>query len=136
MLSGLSSGGETAFHYTANVTPPKDYDSWATLIGKLAEHWVERTPDGWEDYNEGLLLYLLGSASPTHPLPPESYHAFTASYNWRQLYGKEFLYAGPLGSVSAASAIGLRVSTTAITSRILGAPSSFRPTCDREQTWL
>lgn len=42
MPSGLSSGSRTAFHYNANVTPPKDYDAWATLIGKLAEHWVER----------------------------------------------------------------------------------------------
>ena len=25
-----------------NVTPPKDYGQWATLIRKLAEHWVER----------------------------------------------------------------------------------------------
>lgn len=42
MPSGLSSGSKTAFHYNANVTSPKDYDAWATLIGKLAEHWVER----------------------------------------------------------------------------------------------
>ncbi|MBA3833293.1 MAG: beta-xylosidase [Chthoniobacterales bacterium] len=42
MPSGLSSGSKTAFHYNANVTPPRDYDAWATLIGKLAQHWVER----------------------------------------------------------------------------------------------
>lgn len=42
MPSGLSSGNKTAFHYNANVTPPRDYDAWATLIGKLAEHLVER----------------------------------------------------------------------------------------------
>lgn len=42
MPSGLSSGGQTAFHYNANVTPPKDYEAWATLIATLAEHWVAR----------------------------------------------------------------------------------------------
>jgi xylan 1,4-beta-xylosidase len=42
MPSTLSSGSKTVFHYRANVTPPKDYAQWATLIGKLATHWVER----------------------------------------------------------------------------------------------
>jgi xylan 1,4-beta-xylosidase len=39
---GLSSGGKTAFHYQANVTPPKDYNQWATLVAKIAAHWVDR----------------------------------------------------------------------------------------------
>lgn len=38
----LSSGPTTVFHYRANVTPPKSYRRWATLIRKLAAHWVER----------------------------------------------------------------------------------------------
>ena len=38
----LSSGGTTVFSYQANVTPPRDYGAWATLIGKLVGHWVER----------------------------------------------------------------------------------------------
>jgi len=42
MPESLSSGGTTVFHYQANVTPPKDYEKWATLIGKLIAHWVER----------------------------------------------------------------------------------------------
>ncbi len=42
MPDALSSGGTTVFHYQANVTPPKDYEKWATLIGKLVGHWVER----------------------------------------------------------------------------------------------
>ena len=50
----------------------------------------------WEGYNEALILYVLGLASPTHPLPKESYHAWTSTYEWRSLYGYEFLYAGPL----------------------------------------
>ena len=42
MPETLSSGATTVFHYRANVTPPKDYDKWATLIQKLTAHWVER----------------------------------------------------------------------------------------------
>jgi len=42
------------------------------------------------------LLYVLGLASPTHPLPEKSYRAWTRTYKWRSLYGHEFLYAGPL----------------------------------------
>jgi hypothetical protein len=50
----------------------------------------------WEGYSEALILYLLGLASPTHPLPAKSYEAWTKAYKWKKLYGQEFLYAGPL----------------------------------------
>jgi xylan 1,4-beta-xylosidase len=42
MPETLSSGNTTVFHYQANVTPPKDYEKWGTLIRKLAAHWVDR----------------------------------------------------------------------------------------------
>jgi len=38
----LASGPETVFHYRGNVTPPRDYDAWSTLIRTLVGHWVER----------------------------------------------------------------------------------------------
>ena len=50
----------------------------------------------WEGYSEALLLYALGLASPTFPLPEKSYAAFTKTYEWKKLYDIEFLYAGPL----------------------------------------
>jgi len=50
----------------------------------------------WQGYNEAILLYVLGLASPTHPLPLSSYPAWTSTYKWKKLYGHEFLYAGPL----------------------------------------
>jgi len=50
----------------------------------------------WQGYNEALILYVLGLASPTHPLPANSYPAWTRTYKWKKLYGHEFLYAGPL----------------------------------------
>ncbi len=42
MPEALASGSTTVFHYKANVTPPKDYKQWATLMEELAHHWVER----------------------------------------------------------------------------------------------
>ena len=50
----------------------------------------------WEGYNEALILYVLGLGSPTHPLPEESYQAWTSTYRWKKLYGHEYLYGGPL----------------------------------------
>jgi xylan 1,4-beta-xylosidase len=42
MPIALASGDMTVFHYRANVTPPKDYAHWATLIRKLVAHWIKR----------------------------------------------------------------------------------------------
>jgi xylan 1,4-beta-xylosidase len=42
MPRALASGDTTAFRYKANVTPPKDYRQWGTLINKLTAHWVDR----------------------------------------------------------------------------------------------
>ena len=51
---------------------------------------------GWEGYSEAILLYVLGLASPTHPLTEQSFRAWTVTYQWENLYGYDFLYAGPL----------------------------------------
>jgi hypothetical protein len=48
----------------------------------------------WQGYDEGLLLYILGLGSPTHPLPPESYRAYCATYTWKKIYDRELLYSG------------------------------------------
>jgi xylan 1,4-beta-xylosidase len=42
MPAALASGRRTVFHYRGNITPPRDYQQWATLIRKLLAHWVER----------------------------------------------------------------------------------------------
>jgi xylan 1,4-beta-xylosidase len=42
MPTALASGNKTVFSYKANVTPPRDYKQWATLVGKLVSHWVDR----------------------------------------------------------------------------------------------
>ena len=42
MPTVLASGRKTVFNYQANVTPPRDYKQWATLINRLVSHWVRR----------------------------------------------------------------------------------------------
>jgi hypothetical protein len=73
---------------------------WAQNRGVTVTHgWKPETgfiKYRWRGYNEALLLYVLALASPTHPVPAKSYAAWTRTYKWKKLYGREFLYAGPL----------------------------------------
>lgn len=73
---------------------------WAQNGGQTVTHgWKPESgflPYRWEGYDEALLLYLLGLGSATHPLPLESYRAWLSTYEWKTVYGTEFLYAGPL----------------------------------------
>lgn len=73
---------------------------WAQNGGLTVTHgWKPETgfiKYRWTGYSEALILYVLGLASPTLPLPEESYRAWTSTYKWKKLYGREFLYAGPL----------------------------------------
>ena len=76
-----------------------DWD-WARDGGATLTHgWMPESgflPYRYEGYDEGMLLYVLGLASPTHPLRLESYAAFCSTYEWKTLYGREVLYSGPL----------------------------------------
>ncbi|NMG75912.1 glucoamylase family protein [Aromatoleum diolicum] len=53
---------------------------------------------GWEGFNEAIVMYVLALGSPTHPIEGgcECFDAWTATYQWENLYGYDFLYAGPL----------------------------------------
>ncbi|MEO6967141.1 MAG: glucoamylase family protein [Rhodanobacteraceae bacterium] len=51
---------------------------------------------GWDGYNEGIVLYALALGSPTHSIANDHYEAWTVTYQWENLYGHDFLYAGPL----------------------------------------
>jgi hypothetical protein len=73
---------------------------WAQNGGLTITHgWKPESgfrPYRWHGYSEALILYLLALASPTFPVSPDSYRAWTKSYEWKNLYGFEHLYAGPL----------------------------------------
>jgi len=52
----------------------------------------------WKGYNEAMLVYILALGSPTHPLEPDAWTAWTRSYDkdWGIFYGQEYLAFGPL----------------------------------------
>jgi hypothetical protein len=50
----------------------------------------------WDGYSEAIVLYALALGSPTHPLDQHCYRSWTATYQWENLYGHDYLYAGPL----------------------------------------
>jgi len=62
------------------------------------------TPSGqyisynWEGYNEGMLIYLLAIASPTHPLPAATWQQLNATYDhqWGQFQDQTLLNFAPL----------------------------------------
>lgn len=50
----------------------------------------------WKGYDESLLLHVLALGSPTHPLGPEVYQAYTSSYDWAQFQGQQHVNFAPL----------------------------------------
>ncbi len=75
---------------------------WAANGGPTLTHgWKPEDggaflPHRWTGYDEAVLMYILALGSPTHPLPPEAYEAYTSTYQWKEIYGYEHLYSGPL----------------------------------------
>jgi hypothetical protein len=75
---------------------------WAMNGGKTLTHgWRPESgfiPFDWRGYNEGMLMYLLAIASPTHPIPPSSWAEWTKTYDetWGEFNGQEFLAFGPM----------------------------------------
>jgi hypothetical protein len=72
---------------------------WMLRNGVVSHGW--RPESGylrydWRGYNEALFLMILALGSPTFGIPEESYSAWTSTYQWRRIYGHEYLYAGPL----------------------------------------
>ena len=91
---------EAEIRQLANALYERADWNWARNGGPTLSHgW--RPENGfiryrWHGYDEGLLLYILGLGSPTHPLPQESYAAYTSTYQWKKIYDRELLYSGPL----------------------------------------
>ena len=50
----------------------------------------------WSGYNEAILLQFLALAASEYSLPESSYHTWCGTYDWKKVYGIEYLYAGPL----------------------------------------
>ena len=50
----------------------------------------------WEGYSEAMILHILALGSPTHPIPTNCYTDWTATFQWKTLYGHDLIYGGPL----------------------------------------
>ena len=52
----------------------------------------------WRGYNEAMLVYILALGSPTHPIEPEAWKEWLATYknSWGTFSGQEFLSFGPM----------------------------------------
>ncbi len=50
----------------------------------------------WSGYNEAMILYVLALGSPTHPIAPRSWEAWTRSYRWDGGRESEHVVFGPL----------------------------------------
>ena len=65
----------------------------------LTHGWTPESgflPYRWEGYDEAALLYILGLGSPSYALKAESYAAWASTYQWKEIYGYEFVYGGSL----------------------------------------
>ena len=54
--------------------------------GTIGHGWHPESgfiPHRWQGYDEGLMLYVLALGSPTHPLTPEAYAAWSSTYEWK-----------------------------------------------------
>lgn len=50
----------------------------------------------WRGYNEAMVLYIMAIASPTHPVSPGSWQAWTKTYQWANYQGFDYVNFGPL----------------------------------------
>jgi hypothetical protein len=50
----------------------------------------------WRGYDEGMIVYVLGLGSPTHPIDPASWAEWTKTYMWADFYGQQHVNFAPL----------------------------------------
>jgi len=72
----------------AQVRPPTISLGWRPGEGHL--------PYDWRGYNEAMILHVLALGSPTRPVAPETWMAWTAGYRWGTFHGQEYVGFAPL----------------------------------------
>ena len=50
----------------------------------------------WHGLNEGIILNILALGSPTHPIDPAAWTAYTSTYKWADFYGFQLVNFAPL----------------------------------------
>ncbi|MEO9091068.1 MAG: glucoamylase family protein [Rhodanobacter sp.] len=76
---------------------------WAWTLdkdaGEVNQSWTPadgfRKAD-WAGYTEALLMYVLGVASTSHPLPPKVFQHVAEGYQWHHNAGMDWVHATPL----------------------------------------
>lgn len=107
LFAGMLTAG---IYFDANTAEEQEIRTLADAIYRRAD-WIWAQNQGntvthgwkpesgflafrWQGYDEAMLLYILGLGSPTHPLPQSSYSEWATTYEWKQFYGYDYLYAG------------------------------------------
>lgn len=82
-----------------------------SLYGRVEWTWIQpraplvnhrwRPEDGfsvsdWHGYDESMILYVLALGSPTHPIDPAAWNAYTQTNPWASFYGQSFVNFEPL----------------------------------------
>ena len=62
---------------------------WKPESGFLRYRWNKK-------YSEAHIIYVLALGSPSFPINPSGYKKWIATFEWKKLYGIEYMYAGPL----------------------------------------
>ena len=72
----------------AKPDPPRVSMGWHPESGFIDYEWM--------GLNEAMILYVLALGSPTHPIDPEDWEAWTSTYRWGAFYGQEHVNFAPL----------------------------------------
>src|SRR5687768_71410 len=74
--------------WAATPRPPRISMGWHPESGFI--------PHDYRGYSEAMFLYLLALGSPTHPVDPSAWEAFTSTYVWMPFEGREQVNFPPL----------------------------------------
>lgn len=72
----------------AQRTPPLVSMGWKPETGFLSHDW--------RGYNEAMLVYILALGSPTFPVEPAAWDAWTSTYQWGTFHGQAHVGFAPL----------------------------------------
>lgn len=86
-------------------------DQAETLYGRVDWAWAQNRPPAitlgwtpeegfipydWRGFSESMIVYVLALGSPTHPVGPEAWQAWTSTYKWARFEGQEYVQFAPL----------------------------------------
>lgn len=75
---------------------------WRWMLARAPKVSMGWTPEegfhgyDWNGLNEAMILYVLALGSPTHPVEPAAWEAYTSTYPWRDYFGQEHVNFAPL----------------------------------------